>query len=170
MFLNGGKCVKKIVLIFILFTFFFNGCGEKNDSGNNNVQEAKNEKSDNIKTQNASKQNSIVDDVMLVLSNAKKVITTETKDITVDLLNNSNATVSTGNNYKVQYFNKDIWEDIPLSISYEDILYDIAPGDKKSFICSLEGIKDFKSGEYRIVKTVDIEKESHELSVELHVD
>lgn len=149
--------------------FSLNGCGVKNDKGNN-IQEEKNEMSNDIKIQDESKQNSVVDDVILVLSNNEENITTETKDVTLDLINNSNQIVSVGNNYKVQYINDSVWEDIPLSISYEDIRYNISPGDKKSFICNLEGIQDFHSEEYRIVKTIDIGQETYELFVEFKVE
>lgn len=160
--------MKRIIVLFIVCVIYCSGCQQRNDSGSEILQEINDEKINSIK-QVDSEQNISVDDVTMVINNYENIITMEMKDITVDIINNSGDTISVGYNYKVQHFNKNVWEDVPLSVSYEDILYDIDHGNKKGFVCSLEGIQFYQGGEYRIVKTTYTEQETYDLSVDFHV-
>lgn len=161
--------MKKInLLLVIVFTLFLCSCG-KIDNG-----QFYTEILDEDNTSNPNGDWDEMDDVgytgiIMIIKTEKDEITTEKKEIEITIVNHTSSEIYTGIPFRLQQLIQDKWEDIEINLSYEDILYEIETNGERSFVCDLEGVKEYSAGKYRIVKTVDTENETYELTAEYEV-
>lgn len=102
--------------------------------------------------------------VLLELYSDENVIPSSSSQIEVNMINNSEQGIATGEAYEIETFLNDKWTEVPVSIVYEDIAYTIAAGEEKRFICTLDDVSE--SGSYRIKKPYSIDTENASSSTE----
>lgn len=102
--------------------------------------------------------------VLLELCSDENVIPSSSSQIEVNMINNSEQDIATGEAYEIETFLNDKWTEVPVSIVYEDIAYTIAAGEEKRFICTLDDVSE--SGSYRIKKPYSIDTENASSSTE----
>lgn len=79
----------------------------------------------------------------------------------VTIINNSEYDIVCGDEYELQKKVDDKWENIPLSIAWNDVGITVKNNEQHEFIYDLRKVADYENGiEYRIVKTVYYNQQS----------
>ena len=88
------------------------------------------------------------------------------KTVELDITNNLQDEIITGESYQVQALKNDVWTDIPLELLFNQLGLKIAPGSTRVFQCDLHPEKyDYTPGEYRILKEISVDKKQYTISI-----
>ncbi len=86
--------------------------------------------------------------------------------IELDITNQLQDEIITGESYQVQILKNDAWADIPLDLKFISIGLKIAPGSTRVFQCDLHPERyGYDPGEYRILKKVSVDKTQYTISI-----
>lgn len=98
----------------------------------------------------------LTDNIMNFSSQIKiECIQDNTEKITVIITNNSDYEITVGEEYRLQKLNDEKWEEIPISIIWNDLGISIPPGKSHSFQYEFNTVVTLeKEASYRIIKSV----------------
>lgn len=151
---------KRIFLLLALCTFTCYGCSAV-DNDNMGKREAAVELpvvDEDSRQQIDSNKEEITD-----ISGQIKMKVKVSENIDVTIKNNSSTEIIVGEEYKLQKANGKIWEDIPLSVTWNDLGIIIPAGGSYTFHYDLNMVPDFENDKsYRIIKTVHAGEEQYE--------
>lgn len=82
--------------------------------------------------------------------------------IDITITNNSDVDIDMGEDFSLQKMDSETWKDIPLSLSYADILIVISPNESHKFHYDIGNAVVLESNvTYRIVKSVSAGQTNH---------
>lgn len=91
--------------------------------------------------------------------------------INVKITNNTEAEGLTGEYFYMEYYNGNDWEKVPLNSFFNSIGYPIEASQTRNLIVNIQpDTYQYKSGKYRIFKTISVNKKDYSLIAEFRLD
>ncbi len=90
--------------------------------------------------------------------------------ITVIITNKNDFKYNTGKDYIIEYYDGSTWDKIPLQFLAHDIMITLLPQEPKEFKINLFSEQyQYKSGKYRICKTIYTSDEKHNICAQFNI-
>ena len=178
--LKEVKTIKKILFFLIYLLIFCVGCSQ-----NTEIKDTIQHNKGSIITSPSSTEDTPTPKISILPSNKKNnsseenemkitmmaiqnTYSSSTDKVNVIITNNTSFEFYMGMGYSIEYFNGSVWNKIPLEISINDVMITLSPQQSKEFSIYLYPEQyDYKSGKYRICKTVSSNDRTYELTSDL---
>ncbi len=112
----------------------------------------------------------IADESGCIFASDENDFSPDLSTIELDITNNLQDEIITGESYHVQVLKDGAWVDISLALFFNQLGLKIAPGSTRVFQCDLHPEKyDYASGEYRLLKEVSVDRRQYTISIKFEL-